>query len=96
MMTVVVQSVIALAAATAIAVVLVVALFSHRYLRLRAARRRAREVEMASYRRRTEFRERTGMPGTLYPHRPSPATEAINRVTASMKNLARALGGEAT
>jgi hypothetical protein len=84
----------AVMASVSVGLVLAAATLAIHYLRCRARWLRARASEMAAYRRRLEFRERTGMPGSLFPGHPAPVAEGVNRLTLAMQAFARTMRGE--
>jgi hypothetical protein len=84
----------AVLASLAVGLVLAATTLTIYYLHLRVRWHRRRASEMNAYRRRLEFRERTGMPGSLFPGRHAPVAEAVNRLTLAMQAFARTMRGE--
>ena len=84
----------AVLASLAVGLVLAAATLTIHYLRCRSGWHKRRASEMTAYRRRLEFRERTGMPSALYPGRPGPLVEAANRTILAMQHFARTMRGE--
>ena len=77
-----------------IGLVLAAALMIAQWGRRQKQRRMFNACETAAYRRRVEFRGRTGMPGALYPEQPGTMVEAVRRATVLMQQFSETMRGE--